>query len=136
MTEPQKITSRLPAPDTKEWFRYLREAQQQTPNRLEDAAKFLATMISVSLTIFVSIGKTTFEGNLPGVLQLALGLWLLSLLTAFLVLFPWRYRCVGESVQSIKQMHQRVVRTKRWLLVGSLALFFFALGLLVIVFFC
>ncbi len=50
-----------PAPaDTKSWFEYSWKLQQGVPERLEDAAKFLAVMISLSLTI-ISTGLGRFK---------------------------------------------------------------------------
>jgi len=135
MDEPQIIDSRIPAPDTKSWYAYIWQEQQQSPNRLEDAAKFLASMISISLTIFLAVGKTAFENIARhGPVKVAVVLWLVSLLFSFFVLFPWRYRFVSESIQSIKAMHQKVVRVKRVLLILSLVLFLAALTLLAVLF--
>ena len=135
MNEPKTLESRIPAPDTKSWYAYIWQEQQQSPNRLEDAAKFLASMISISLTIFLAIGKKAFEniGQHDSV-KVAVVLWLLSLLFSFFVLFPWRYRFVSESIKSIKAMHKKVVRVKRVLLILSLVLFLTALTLLAVLF--
>lgn len=114
--------------DTKSWFEYVWQEQQQTPNRLEDAAKFLATMISVTLTIFFTIGKTAFEqAAVPLILKISVVLWLAALLVAFLVLFPQRYAFVGKSANNIKEMHGKIVKKKYRLLSASVILFSIAL---------
>lgn len=136
MTEPEPRQSKPSPPDTQSWYEYIWRAEQETPNRLEDAAKFLATMISISLTLFLAIGQSSFQnirGSAP--LMAAVVLWLLSLLFAFWVLFPHRYRYAGRSLQSIKDMQRRVVRRKYRLLLASLALFGLALVILALVFF-
>ena len=61
MDQPEVIKSSTSSPDTKSWFEYTWKEQQETPNRLEDAAKFMASIISISLTIFLAIGKSSFE---------------------------------------------------------------------------
>ncbi len=135
MKEEEVIKSKQSAPDTKSWYEYIWREKQETPNRLEDAAKFLATMISISLSIFLAIGKTSFENyqnKTP--LKISIILWILSLLVSFFVLFPWRYSCSSTSVNSIKEMHQKVVRNKYWLLIASLVLFLTALSILAYLF--
>ncbi len=136
MEEPELLKSKKPAPDTQSWYEYIRKAEQETANRLEDAAKFLATMISVSLTLFLAVGKTGFEKyqDCPSI-KVSVILWIGSLLFSFFVLFPCRYKYVSQSVQSIKDMSRRIVRVKYWLLLASLVLYSGALGILVGVFF-
>ncbi len=135
MEEEKTINSRKPAPDTRSWYEYVWREKQETSNRLEDAAKFLATMISISLSIFLAIGKTSFENYENKIfLKLSILLWLFSLLVSFFVLFPWRYRYSSTAVDSIKEMHQKVVRVKYWFLIASLVLFLSALSILVCLF--
>ena len=135
MEQDKVIKSRKSAPDTKSWYDYIWKEKQQTINRIEDAAKFLATMISVSLTIFLAIGKAVFEKSQDSFLiKLSVLLWILSLLVSFLVLFPWRYRYVSISVSSIKEMHQKVARDKYAFLILGLVLFVLALSILAFLF--
>ncbi len=135
--QPIKVSSREVAPDTESWYSYIWSAQQNVPDRLEDAAKFLATMISLSLTLFLAIsgGKSAIADH-PDFfwIKVAVICWIFSLIFSFLVLFPMSYRYVGESVQSIKDMHKRIVKRKRALLIVSLLLFLIALWLLIVVF--
>jgi hypothetical protein len=131
MEKQEILKSRKSDPDTDSWYEYLWRAEQETPNRLEDAAKFLATMISVSLTLFLAVGKNSFEKHLDSpVIKMAVVFWILSLVSSFWVMFPYRYRYVSHSVQSIKEMNSRIVKTKYRLLVLSLSLFFIGLGIL------
>lgn len=131
MTQEKIIKSRKSTPDTRSWYEFFWREKQETPNRIEDAAKFVATMISISLTIFLAIGKTAFENFQTNTLiKLSVLCWLLSLLISFFVLFPWRYQYVSDSVKSMKEVHQRVVRAKYILLIISLILFMSALSLL------
>jgi hypothetical protein len=135
MEEQNILKSRKTAPDTRSWYEHIWREKQETPKRLEDAAKFLASMISISLSIFLAIGKTAFENSRGSFLiKLSLILWLLSLIVSFSVLFPWRYKYVSESVKSIKEMNQRVARDKYALLILSLVLFLSALSILAYLF--
>lgn len=135
MNDSKIIKSEPAAPDTKSWYEHFWKAEQEIPNRLEDAAKFLATMISISFTLFLVVGKNSFENLHDARLVFSVVLWLLSLLASFLVVFPFRYRYRGESVQSIKAMHRKVVVVKRTVLIISLVCFIVALIIISFVFF-
>lgn len=132
MEEKKLVKSKEPPKDAEEWLEYIREEERKTPDRLEDAAKFLATMIAISLSIFTVVTKAGGVSVVTWPVKIALFAWLLSLLFAFLVLFPFRYRCVSASVKSIKTMHARIVRIKWVLLILSSLLFFMALCILVV----
>ncbi len=131
MDEPKKSKSKIPAPDTDSWYEYIRKEQQETPNRLEDAAKFLAGMISISLSIFLAVGKAAFEkcADSAGI-KAAVVLWILSLVFSFLVLFPWRYKYVSVDVKNIKAVHRRIVYNKYVLLIMSSTFFLASLVIL------
>ena len=136
MDKIKTIKSEPPSPDIRSWYDYIYKAEQETPNRIEDAAKFLATMISVSLSIFLAIGKSSFEkytGVFP--IKLSIAVWIASLFLSFVVLYPQKYRYAGESVESIKEMHRKIIRRKRFLLTASFLLFLTALCTLAYQFF-
>lgn len=129
---PKVVKSKAASPDKESWYRFSLQEQQETPKRLEDAAKFLASMISVSLSIFLSVsGKDGLSnsGSSFGVI-LSLIFWIVSLLMSFFVLFPFRYKFSSDSVKSFQKTHQRIVKVKRILLIVSLI--FFALALIIL----
>jgi hypothetical protein len=131
MKTPNILKSGSGSRDARSWSEYIIKAEQETPNRLEDAAKFLATMISLTLTLFLAIGKEDFSDFEDSwLITFAIGAWVLSLLASFFVLFPQRYRYVDEEPNSIKAMHRKVIRKKKVLLTLSLILFLSALCLL------
>jgi len=132
MEKEKVVKSKEPPKDAEAWFEYIGQEERKTPERLEDAAKFLATMIAISLSIFTAVVKASGVSLSTWSAKIALFAWLLSLLIAFLVLFPFRYRWVSTSVKSIKTMHARIVRIKWILLIASSFLFFAALCILVI----
>lgn len=132
MEEKKIVKSKEPPKDAEDWFEYIGREERKTPERLEDAAKFLATMIAISLSIFTAVSKAGGGSLINWSTRIALFAWLLSLLFAFLVLFPFRYRCLSTSVKSIKTMHKRIVHSKWVLLILSSFLFFAALCILVI----
>ncbi len=128
---PPLLASTKAGAEAKSWHEYQRQAQQETPKRLEDAAKFLAGMISISFSIFLTINEAGFKGKETSIaVTVALFTWLLSLLFAFRVIFPSRYRYAATSAEDIRAMHRRVVRQKYLLLVISAGLFVAALGIL------
>ena len=117
------------------WQAHLRELAWKTPERLEDAAKFLATMVSVSLTLFLGIQDLkNFQSTAarPWLLQLAFVAVLASLLLAFLVVFNFRTRYRSTyTVAGFERWHRRMVRRKLILLVSSMLCFVLALTLIV-----
>ena len=125
-----------PAPaDTKSWFEYSWKLQQGVPERLEDAAKFLAFMISLSLTI-ISTGLGQFKEIVfqPVFILIGLLLWLAALFFAFMVLFPRKYRFHSMSVESIKSTHARIIRKKQVSLFIAVVCYFIPFLMLVVFF--
>ncbi|MEW6619026.1 MAG: hypothetical protein AB1422_06715 [bacterium] len=129
---PEKEIQATPAPpDTKTWLEYSWKLQQDIPNRFEDAAKFLATIISLSLTIIITaIDKLKLILIHPIWLFVVLVFWLSSLIFAFLVLFPEKYRFHSQSVDSIKSVQAKIVQTKQRRFIISTVLYFIPLVLL------
>lgn len=131
------LISKKPEPDTDNWYDYIIKADQETPNRLEDAAKFLASMISISLTILITIGGrdsfTPFKDE--WYMKLSVALWIISLITSFFVLFPRSYKYNSQSAQDIKRVHRKIIKTKQTLLLISLLLFLSALSIAALIFF-
>ena len=127
MSENQPIRAKKASPTTQKWHDFQLETQQKTPERLEEAAKFLTGTISLTLTIFL-IGDDNLLQNADKIVVGFITIsWLLSLLAAVWVIFPRYYRYRSDSAQSIQQTHQKVVNFKYILLVVSAALFFMAL---------
>ncbi len=84
----KKQKARFPDAQDEYWQNYLRDNKAKEGERLEDAAKFLSGMISVSLTIFLKINSEAFVGmGKSGWAVAVVGLWLLSLALSFLVFF-------------------------------------------------
>ncbi len=131
VAEKELLHSRRTDREDEAWIAYIHDEIRATPDRLEDAAKFIATMIGISLTIFLAIAKSGDKIEITGSVKAALLAWLLSLLLSFLVVFPFRYRCLSSSAQSIRQMHRRIVRLKWWLLLLSVVFFLGALSILI-----
>ncbi len=125
-----------PAPaDTESWMHYSWHLQQSMPQRFEDAAKFLATIISLTITIiFTAIEELNLVLMHPFLLFTALVIWLLALLFAFMVLMPHRYAFHSKSVASIKATLEKITRRKKWFFLISSLLYFLPLLLLVILY--
>lgn len=127
MSENQPIQAKKASPTTQKWHNFQLETQQKTPERLEEAAKFLTGTISLTLTIFLIGDDKLLQNADKSVVGFIAISWLLSLLAAVLVIFPRYYRYRSDSAQSIQQTHTQVVNFKYILLVVSAALFFMAL---------
>jgi len=132
MGKKREVKSKESSKDEKAWVEYLRQEDFKTPDRLEDAAKFMATMIAISLSVFLVINKKSGALMNTCPVKIALASWLLSLLLAFIVLLPFRYQCLSTSAKSIKTMHKKIVLTKWIFLTLSSLLFFVALCILVV----
>jgi hypothetical protein len=129
---PKIITAKKTSEADQSWIKHQREVQQKTPERIEDAAKFLSGMISISLTIFLKLDDTAFEHmNDSAPLNAAVILWVFSLICTFLVLFPAPYSYHDSSAASIRAMHKKVVRYKYGMLGVGAGLFVVALSILV-----
>jgi len=124
----------IPAPpDTKSWFEYSWKLQQEIPNRFEDAAKFLATMISLTIAIIsTALDKLTELVVQPILVFIVLILWLVALFFAFLVLFPKKYKFHSKSIETIKQANDKIIKTKHKRFVISTVLYFIPLLILTI----
>ena len=125
-------TSHPITPETKSWQKHIWEQQQKTLERIEDVAKTLSGMVSVSLAIFLSVGKAQFEQEhgLGTSITFALVLWLFSLLVSFLVSFPFPYRYNDASVASYRKAHHGIRQVKYGMLIFAMFLFLVALGIL------
>ena len=129
---PKILAAKKTSEADQSWIKHQREVQQQTPQRIEDAAKFLSGMISISLTIFLKLNPEGFKAVAgSGLLNTAVLLWIASLVFTFLVLFPAPYRYNDSSAATIKRMHDKVVRYKYGMLAAGAVLFLGALGVLV-----
>ena len=126
-------TSQPISPETESWQSHIWEQRQKTLDRIEDAAKTLSGMVSVSLAIFLSVGKAQFEqeNGLGTSISFALVLWIFSLVVSFLVSFPFPYRYNDASVASYRKAHQEIRRVKYGLLIFAMVLFLGALGILI-----
>ena len=126
-----KRKASFPKAADEQWQDYIRDNRAREGERLEDAAKFLSGMISISLAIFLQINREAFAALDDTIWPvLAIGLWLLSLGLAFFVFFPNRYTFHEASPGSIESFHRKMVRRKRRLLLGATACFFLALLIL------
>ena len=122
-------------PETKAWREFMLEQEQKTPERLEDVAKALSGMVSVTLAIFLTIGRQEFENSPSVTIAIALIIWLVSLVLSFLVVFPFPYRYNKQSAKTFISAHEKIKRTKYFLLITSTVLYLTALSILSVKFF-
>jgi len=107
--------------EDKSWIEYYRSESQGTLKRLEESAKYLSGLSSISLTIILGPNHDIFTTQHNSMLLKA-GIisWLLSIIFSLIVVFPFRYQYVSNSITSIKQMHKKKARLKFvFLLLGS-----------------
>jgi hypothetical protein len=115
------------------WIEYQTKEKQETLKRLEETAKYLSGLSSVSLAIMVGPNNEVFKQlNHSFLLKLGIISWLVSILFTLAVLFPFRYKYSGNSAQSIRYMVKRTAGVKYALLIGGT--FFYLAGICITVF--
>ncbi len=129
-TNPPPTNVRKATPAEKSWREYALKAQQEAPAHFESAAKFLTGIVSICLTIFLKVNEDTF-GSKSIWEGIAVVLWLLSVVFAFFVFFPFGYGYSKHSAQKIEAANQKVLQTKRFALLVSTV--FFLVGLFILV---
>lgn len=127
---PPQLPTRPPTPEEEAWHVWRRADEQDTPKRLEEVAKFCTGLYGITYAILLGSDANALRYANENTLKLVAGLWLVSLVAAFVVIFPlpWAYR--SDSATSIAAMHRRVVRFKYRALMLSAGLYLFALGVL------
>lgn len=101
------------------WLEYLEKLKQETPKRVEEAAKYLSGAISISFSIFLQSNSDAFKGlvNNP-LLLLAIALWIFSLVSTLWIIVPFKYD-YSPTASSIEAMTIKAINLKyRWLKVG------------------
>ena len=102
MSEPNHPPQTRPlSNEEKSWQEHRWAEAQKVPERVEDTAKFLATMISLSLTLALTLEK---PGEIPeGAFIRSCGLGLLDAFDrpGLLVLMPRHYRHVPIRLRTI-----------------------------------
>ncbi len=122
--EIKDVQGEFPDRDAKSWLEYSVKMQQEAPERFEEAAKFLATIISLSITIiFTSLHRLTMEGVTKVKLVLLLCGLVISLICAFFVMFPMRYKFSSISVDDIKKENQKSAEKKWAILMSAVSLY-------------
>jgi hypothetical protein len=124
--KPTEIRATSASSEDSSWIDFQLKERQSSLQRLEDAAKFLSGLASVSLTIMLSVNKSAFD-QFSQSLTLKIGVlsWLISIVLTLGVVLPFRYNYIENSADSIKKMNQIVRRTKYALLTLG-ALFYLA----------
>lgn len=125
-----------PTDADKSWLAFIEKEKQEAPKRLEDTAKFLAGIISISLTVFITKrpeGLAEWTGKW---FVWAAVFWVLSAVASFFVLYPLRYDFAPDSPDDIRRAYRKITVHKQILLFVSLLLFLWALGFASYAFVC
>jgi hypothetical protein len=128
MTDEQQPEDSIPIqatptrPTDTSWIEFQRKEKQETIKRLEEAAKYLSGISSLSLSVVLGVNRDALK-ELSNDFELKGGIccWLLSIVLTLVVVFPFRYRYAENSADSIRAMHKKISHTKFLLLiVGAL----------------
>lgn len=123
--KPEKRIAKV-RPATEEeiaWIEYFRQEQFRRPERLEDAAKALSTMVGIVVSVFAAVIGSSRQDPITIPIKVALFLALLSMIASFITLFPKAYKTRSDSAQLIQIALEKAVRNKRISLLISLLLF-------------
>lgn len=121
--------------EEKSWIEYQRNENQGSLKRLEETAKYLTGLSSISLTIILGPNHDIFK-SLQNVSLLKAGMfcWLFSILLTLAVVFPFRYKYINNSFSSIKGTHQKISRIKFTCLVLGAILYLAGISLMAYLF--
>ncbi|PHN00724.1 hypothetical protein [Flavilitoribacter nigricans] len=117
-----------PSTADSDWLEYAQKEQQQAPKHVEETAKYLAAVISISLTIFLGQSSDEIVSDAKEFLDWGALLWGISAVISFFVFFPWAYHYNPQSPDSIRKTYSRITRIKRWLLIAAVLCYLTALG--------
>ena len=107
-----------------EWISFQRAEKRETLKRIEETAKYLSGIISISFSVVLNVEHSLFAGPHPGILLNAgIIAWILAIIISLFVLFPLRYAYVENSAASIQDMNKRVSRVKFVLLIAAAVLY-------------
>ncbi len=106
-------------PDAKSWLEHAVKMQQEAPKRFEEAAKFLTTIISLTLTLYL-----TASHRIP-INPILAASWFIALFLAFMVMYPRKYTFNRQSAENIKKKAEEMVKRKRRFFIAAALLYFF-----------
>lgn len=125
------LSGRFATPDEESWHAFRRQSDQETPKRLEEAAKYLSGLISISFTIFLSLEEGRFQKIVDEAMTGFICIvWVASLAATLFVIFPLPWRQVSLSAADIEHVHRASVKHKYRMLVLGVVLFWLAIGAL------
>jgi hypothetical protein len=116
----------------KSWLEWQQKEKQETVKRLEDTAKYLSGISSLSLSILLGVNREALKlfSNTIG-LKIALCCWLLSIVLTLIVVFPFPYKYASNSADSIRALYKRIGQTKFLLLILGTLLYLIGLSMMV-----
>ena len=124
--------SNMSSPEIQSWMNYSWETRQQTPARLEDAAKYLSVMITIAITFFLAVyGKPETFAKSSFLIKSIPLIWCLSLIFSFLILYPKKYRYNSNSAESIKNMNEKIINFKQMIFSIASLCYIIGIGLFV-----
>jgi len=133
--EKTPIRGSFATPDEEAWHTFRRQSEQETPKRLEEAAKYLSGLVSIVFAIFLSAESGVFQKTASaGMTGFVCIVWLAALVATLFVIFPLHWRQVSQSAADIERVHRESVQFKYRLLALGVVLFLFGMVLLVWVF--
>lgn len=130
----EEIQATVPTQEELQWIDFQLREKQDTLKRLEETAKFLSGLSTLSLALLAGPNSEEFKA-VSNLLLIKIGIisWLASIVFTLIVLFPFRYKYARNSASSIKKVHTRVVGVKYAMLIVAAA--FYLIGIWITVYF-
>ena len=79
---PPQLPTRPATPEEESWYTWRRADEQETPKRLEEAAKFCTGLYAITYAILLGSDADALKNASENNLKLVAGLWLVSLVSA------------------------------------------------------
>lgn len=129
------IRATTSTPEELSWIEHQRKENQAALSRLEETAKYLSGLSSLSLTIMLApYNEILKEFRTVTTLKVGIVCWLISILFTLAVVFPYRYRYISNSAGSIRNVNSRIAGLKFiFLLIGTV---FYLAGISIVAYIC
>jgi hypothetical protein len=131
-----EVQGQVPSPEHHFWGQAIREIRKDSLKTVTDMGKQLIALVTLLSGLYfhaITFGQTPQGYTDVKVLLVGpLVLWVLCLLAATLVLFPFSYQASPYSPEEAEQLIHRVLRWKYRCLVTALVLLIISMGWLVV----
>lgn len=120
-TDPQVVQGEEESPELTFWYNYMLQLKQEEIKRIEEAAKFLAALISIVFTLFQTAAKSKISTTNE---WFALFVWSLPIGFSLFVIVPSKFKYSPDYIEGIESLHEEILWRKKTFLLLSIISFF------------